>query len=180
MVGDLVCLKISHIFHLKIRQIFRGGYYLFVHYNGGEEKINCFILACTNKNKLKFYTIYVNSLSKNPRFCLRHNPNSILDFNLTTIAGFTPVFYLTPELSNKNRCFGVNLNPAQTPTPTTFLDPGSYRITIPFFFFPTLTPAGYDPKKYLRPRPRRGNGPGKYCRPRSRFFFFFTPTPAGS
>ena len=114
MVGDLVCLKISHIFHLKIRQNFRVGYYLFVHYRGGEEKINCFILACTNKNKLKFYTTYVNSLSKNPRFCLRHKPNSILDFNLTTIAGLTPVFYLTTDFSQKS---GFRGQPRPNPDP---------------------------------------------------------------
>ena len=107
-----------------------------------EEKINSFILSCTDKKKKKtkltFYTIQVKSLPKNPFFCLQDNPSTTLEYNLTTIKGLTPVFHFTSDFSQKT---GSRGQPRENPDPDPVSWPRSMRGSDPVFFL-TPTPAG--------------------------------------
>ena len=107
MVADLLCKNITH-FSSKNKADFQGG---------GEEKINCFTLACTNKKKTEIVYYLRESTQQKFSFCLRDNPNSILDFDLTTIAGLIKVFYMTPGFSQKTGFFRGQPRPNPDPDP---------------------------------------------------------------
>ena len=155
MVADLLCKNITH-FSSKNKADFQGG-----------EKINCFTLACTNKKKLKLYTIYVNPLSKNSRFV--YEIIQILYWILIwqRSRGWHR-FSIWPRIFHKKRGF-FGVNPAQTPTPTPFLDPGAYGVTTPIFI------SNPDPGGVMTPKNIYDPDPGGVMTPEN----IFDPDPGG-